>query len=287
MIKQWIGAILSAVVAMTVAQGCTLFGAAGRDFVSGGVLVAKTRDEHPGMQRFAVVRPESGYAYLGLFTGRKQRFNMGVNEKGLVVARSTAGSIPKEKRLAYPRFEKDGLQGPDYIARHFASVEEVLSHLEVFSEPVNYILADRREVAVIEVLPGGKTTVRRTQNGTLAHTNHYIEEASVSFNESIGRSSRTRLMRINALLSSATKPLSQQDFIRMTQDRHDGPVNSIWRVGTKPNGVQTLGAMVVDLPHHGNPRLYMTWRTDPADPRSMQTISREIRAEDFREFSQK
>lgn len=54
------------------------------------------------------MRPSDGYAYMGLFTGRKGHFNMGVNEKGLVVARSASGGIPKEKRLTYARFEKRG-----------------------------------------------------------------------------------------------------------------------------------------------------------------------------------
>ena len=60
---------------------CTLFGAAGEGVVEGGgTILAKTRDEHPGRQFFDIVRPSDGYAYMGLFTGRKGHFNMGVNE---------------------------------------------------------------------------------------------------------------------------------------------------------------------------------------------------------------
>ena len=74
---------------------CTLFGAAGEGVVEGGgTILAKTRDEHPGRQFFDIVRPSDGYAYMGLFTGRKGHFNMGVNEKGLVVARSASG-VPR------------------------------------------------------------------------------------------------------------------------------------------------------------------------------------------------
>ena len=224
---------------------CTLFGAAGEGVVEGGgTILAKTRDEHPGRQFFDIVRSSDGYAYMGLFTGRKGHFNMGVNEKGLVVARSASGGIPKEKRLTYARFEKEGLRAPEWIARHYATVDEVLAHPEIFKEPVNYILADKTKVVVVEVMPGGKTTVRVTEKGTAAHTNHFIEPQSKALNEKVGQSSRIRLERICSLLSEKEKPFTTDIFIAMTRDRNAGPVNSIWRTGTKPEGFQTLAAMV-------------------------------------------
>lgn len=265
------------------AFACTLFGAIGTDIVDdGGVLVAKTRDEKPGLQRFKIRKHTDGYAYLGLFTGKKERFNMGINEKGLVIARSTSGSIPKAKRLCYPRFEKEGLQAPDYIAKHFSSVDEVLAHPEVFSEPINYLLADRSKIAIVEVLPEGKRTVHTTSLGTIAHTNHFIEPQSIPLNETIGKSSATRLARIQTLLTETPKPFSLDQFIAMTQDRHDGPIRSIWRVGVRKDGLQTLAAMVIHL-SSDTTTLYLTWRTQPLDPISMQTIKVDITPEVFRQ----
>ena len=94
----------------------------------GGTLAAKTRDEHPGPQRFDIAVPSKGYAYLGLFTGDKHRFNMGFNEKGLFLARSTSGSLLRKERLALPRFFKHRLSATDWIMQHYASVDEVLAH---------------------------------------------------------------------------------------------------------------------------------------------------------------
>lgn len=262
---------------------CTLFGAAGEGVVEGGgTILAKTRDEHPGRQFFDIVRPSDGYAYMGLFTGRKGHFNMGVNEKGLVVARSASGGIPKEKRLTYARFEKEGLRAPEWIARHYATVDEVLAHPEIFKEPVNYILADKTKVVVVEVMPGGKTTVRVTEKGTAAHTNHFIEPQSKALNEKVGQSSRIRLERICSLLSEKEKPFTTETFIAMTRDRNAGPVNSIWRTGTKPEGFQTLAAMVVKTPRAGPLEVYFTWRTRAMDPDSLQTVRRTVTLADFR-----
>lgn len=221
----WAGCALFAAAGT---PACTLFGAVGEGMVEGGgTLAAKTRDEHPGPQRFDIAVPSKGYAYLGLFTGDKHRFNMGFNEKGLFLARSTSGSLPRKERLALPRFFKHRLSATDWIMQHYASVDEVLAHKEVFVEPVNYLLADRTKIAVVEVMPGGQTTVRITEHGTAAHTNHFIEPESEALNQKIGSSSARRLERIRELLAAADKPLKIADMAAMTRDRHDGPVRSI------------------------------------------------------------
>jgi len=187
----WAGCALFAAAGT---PACTLFGAVGEGMVEGGgTLAAKTRDEHPGPQRFDIAVPSKGYAYLGLFTGDKHRFNMGFNEKGLFLARSTSGSLLRKERLALPRFFKHRLSATDWIMQHYASVDEVLAHKEVFVEPVNYLLADRTKIAVVEVMPGGQTTVRITEHGTAAHTNHFIEPESEALNQKIGSSSARRL----------------------------------------------------------------------------------------------
>ena len=108
----WAGCALFAAAGT---PACTLFGAVGEGMVEGGgTLAAKTRDEHPGPQRFDIAVPSKGYAYLGLFTGDKHRFNMGFNEKGLFLARSTSGSLLRKERLALPRFFKHRLSATDW-----------------------------------------------------------------------------------------------------------------------------------------------------------------------------
>lgn len=260
-----------------LADACTLFGAAGEGVVEeGGVLVAKTRDEHPGPQEVKVLSPRDGHAYFGLFTGAKKRFNMGLNDQGLFLARSTSGGIPKKERLAAPHFYLDGLITTDVIMRRFSSVDEVLAHPEVFVEPVNYLLADRTKVAVVEVLPGGRTTVRITTAGTAAHTNHFIEPESKDLNQIVGASSARRLERIGELLAAAERPITLEAMNAMTRDRHDGPVRSIWRTGVKKDGVQTLAAMTASIPKSGDPEIRLVWRTAPDDPASLKEIAGRI-----------
>ena len=157
---------------------------------------------------------QRAYAYLGLFTGDKHRFNMGFNEKGLFLARSTSGSLLRKERLALPRFFKHRLSATDWIMQHYASVDEVLAHKEVFVEPVNYLLADRTKIAVVEVMPGGQTTVRITEHGTAAHTNHFIEPESEALTKKSARAALAGSsafgsfspLRINPLRSRTWRP---------------------------------------------------------------------------------
>lgn len=90
--------LLGAALAMPAAA-CTVWAAAGEALVDGGgVLAAKIRDEHPLPQRWQRIDDGVGYAFEGIFAGRYMRFNMGVNERGLFVARTTAGSVPQKER---------------------------------------------------------------------------------------------------------------------------------------------------------------------------------------------
>ena len=88
--------VASVLLAPSRAHACTLYAAAGTAVDDGGVMISKVRDWRPGEETFVRVTPKSGegYAYVGLATGKYQNFNMGVNEKGLALGLSTAGSIP-------------------------------------------------------------------------------------------------------------------------------------------------------------------------------------------------
>ena len=202
----WAGCALFAAAGT---PACTLFGAVGEGMVEGGgTLAAKTRDEHPGPQRFDIAVPSKGYAYLGLFTGDKHRFNMGFNEKGLFLARSTSGSLLRKERLALPRFFKHRLSATDWIMQHYASVDEVLAHKEVFVEPVNYLLADRTKIAVVEVMPGGQTTGRPPTPTTSSNRNPKLStkksaRAALAGSSAFGSFSP---LRINPLRSRTWRP---------------------------------------------------------------------------------
>ncbi|MDL2059349.1 carcinine hydrolase/isopenicillin-N N-acyltransferase family protein [Mesosutterella sp. AGMB02718] len=255
--------------ASPAALPCTLYGAAGAA-AGGGTLMAKVRDQLPGSQVLRTVVPEKGYAYRGLFVGKRPTFNMGINSAGLAAGLSTAGSVPKKKRLSYPRFRGPAGERPlEYLMERCATVEEALAAKEVFDHPANFILADRTEVAIVEVLPDLTRTVRRVKNGTAAHTNHYIEPGSERFNEKIGESSAARLSRIRSLLASR-KAFSLQDFIAMGHDRSAGPDDSIWRTG-EARRERTIAFMAVRIPASGAPQLHLEWEERKDDPKSLRS----------------
>ena len=248
------------------ASACTVFAAAGPELVpSGGTLVGKVRDERPAKQIVKTVASGDGYAFVGLFVGDNERYNMGVNEKGLVVFRTTAGSIPKKVRSRSVRYKSPaGLSGHEQIIRHCATVEEALKS-GVFLEPTNYVIADRKKIAYVEVLPDGTHASRVYDRGRFAHTNHYLMPEHQAGNVKIGESSRIRYERITTLMDEQAKPYSMEDFIAWTKDRHDGPDNSIERIGVPgKSSSTTLSAMVVHIPPEGDPEIYLRWRENPA-----------------------
>lgn len=261
----WLATTLS--LCIPCSQACTVFAATGAAFVkNGGTLVSKVRDERPGTSTVKTVNPPKGYSYTGLFTGLKEHLNMGINEKGLFVARTTAGSVDKDVKSRIEPFNgPDGLKGPEYLVRNCASVDEALQHKEVFNkEPINYILADAKKIAFVEVLPDGKFVVVEKDKGVLSHTNHYITKDSFEFNHVSGISSQVRLNRIQQLLSETKKPFQLKDFISFTEDAHDGVNNSIFR----PNGknFRTLATMSVYIPENGEPEMYLKWLENERNP---------------------
>ncbi|WP_443653022.1 carcinine hydrolase/isopenicillin-N N-acyltransferase family protein, partial [Dialister hominis] len=85
------------------------------------------------------------------------------------------------------------------------------------------------------------------------------------FNHKIGRSSSTRLHRIDELLSEPHAPYTLDDMIAFSEDEHDGPNDSIWRTGSRKDGVQTLATIGVWLHDDAKPDIYVKIRYSPDD----------------------
>ena len=253
---------------MSTASACTLFAATGVDHVvNSGTLMAKNRDEKPMPQTVKVIKPEAGYSYYGIFSGKNMLFcAVGINERGLAVGTSTAGSLPKKERLANGIYRsKESLRTNEYMLRYCASVDEALSlPEEVWQEPINFILADKSKIAYVEVLPGGEKSVTVKTNGVIYHTNHYVNSDSSWANQTIGASSLARYNRIEELMTEQ-KIFSLNDFIQFSEDRNDGPNNSIYRVGITPTSTQTLANFIVFIPQKGSPVLYVKYRQNIED----------------------
>jgi hypothetical protein len=246
------------------AEACTLWGAGGSSVAGGGTLIAKNRDWAPDhRQELAVLRPAEGYAALVLRAvgGREPGIKAGVNAKGLVIVSASANQVPSAERQKAP--QKKQLMGQ--LLAGCASVEEVLQKAEWMVRPVFYLVADRRELALIEVGPDGRRAVTRHDAGALHHTNHYCAVNGPETSRRPGDSSIQRQARIAELLAGAGRPFRHEDFIRFSADMSAGPDNSIWRTGSALEKTRTLAAWIVSIPPAGTPTLYLR-TADPGQP---------------------
>lgn len=248
----------------TSVQACTLFAAQGNVVADGGTLIAKNRDYRPGEQyiRYISKTAKTKYDFYALYgidpVKNTKIMSSGINEKGLVVVVAKAGAIPRKQLDSMPR--KSFVKG---TLANCASVEEALK--SSFLGPRFLLLADSKEIAYVEVGADGKTAVKRVKNGTLAHTNHYLEPDFKDLNIKPSESSLERYKRVTELLGISGKLFTMEDFMAITEDRNAGPDNSIWRVGSKPNISQTLSSFVVKLQKDGNFQLYLKYRPQPED----------------------
>jgi hypothetical protein len=240
----------------TAIEACTLWAATGERAAYGGSLIAKNRDWTPEADEVRLVDSDNGLRFLGLFPVRdrgKPSPVAGINEKGLVVVTASASSVPREKRI------KGGKGLLKKLLTDFSTVEAILAKKMLFSRTHSamYLVADPHRIAWIEVAPQGRFAIWMIESGVLEHTNHYLDETLLGENAKVGRSSRSRLARINKLLSVKQGPLSLEDFITFSGDRNDGPDNSLWRTGSKPEGERTLASWIVSIPRESPPELFV------------------------------
>jgi isopenicillin-N N-acyltransferase like protein len=255
---------LFALTGISTLEACTLWSAVGNRVAHGGSLIAKNRDWTPESSAVRLVHPDAGFRSLGLFPirdGKQRGMVAGVNEKGLVIVTASASGVPEADRV------KGGGGLTRQLLTIFSTMEDVLLNKSVFTHthPSMYLIADRRQTAWIEVAPEGRYSLRTMKRGVLAHTNHYLDEKMIDVNGKIGRSSRTRLGRIEELLDRHTTPLTPEDFIAFSQDRNDGPDDSIWRTGGNPDGRRTLASWIVSLPPAAPPELFVRL-ANPGEP---------------------
>ena len=241
----------------TTARACTLYAAAGDEWVEGGgTLLVKNRDWQPNQQHeLRLIKPTSGHAYVGLFAtgGESSGLKAGINERGLVVVTATAGSIPAKERAAM----KSAKGVSSKLLTGCGSVAEAVKKTDLFLGPQFLMLADRSQTAYVEIGPEGKFAVKTAKTGVLCHTNHYLEGDLLFANKSIGASSKTRLERIRQLLAETPRPFDMKQFVAFSHDRAAGPDNSIFRTGSKPDVSRTVAIWIVALPPTGSPRLYL------------------------------
>lgn len=236
-------------------EACTLFAANGSVVDDGGTLLVKNRDWEPNQhQVIKFVPSKDGYSYFGLYAeGTAAGMKAGINEKGLTVVSATAGSIPSKERKNMPN--KAG--SLTKLLKECASVEEALTRTDLFLGPKILMLADKKSVATIEIGPEGKFSIEQKENDYICHTNHYVAEDMLNFNKKIGQSSQKRYERICQLLDDASSPFSLDVFLNFSNDRNDGPDNSIFRLGSNPANTRTMAVWAVKIPLDSSPEVYV------------------------------
>jgi isopenicillin-N N-acyltransferase-like protein len=256
------------------ARACTLFAAAGSSVQGGGTLIAKNRDRCSLASGLKVFVPQDGYRHLGLVSldSPWEPAVAGINEKGLVVVDASPSSLAPQQEEA-----SRAIPLTQALLTQCASVQEVLAQKKLLhaSYPVFELVADRRQVAIIEIAPGGPVTIQVSNQGALCHTNHYVSPQLLGANQMACHSSRVRFGRIRQLLEGQGRPFTFADFLTFSQDRQAGPDNSINRLGSTPNKTRTLATFVVHLadeaPHifvrmsnPGGADTIVNFRLDPA-----------------------
>ncbi len=266
-----IAAALLAASACGQALACTLWSATGIS-AGGGTLLAKNRDYSPdSFGRLILVRPANGLAYVGLFARVKNHEALvaGVNEAGVAMVSATASSVPREARKPQP-----GSVSPIRKAMTGAhSVDEVLANAGWFSahNPVFYMLSDARRSAWVEVGPGGVTAVRKTGEGVLTHTNHYLSDTLAWANAIPGSSSLARQERVTRLLARAST-FSLEDFQAISRDKSGGPDNAIFRAGSSPASTRTMATFLVRNVPDQPPTLLVSGFGDPSHPWNVRLV---------------
>lgn len=258
-LKWFIPLIFSLPVA---AQACTLWGATGSASAD-GTLLAKNRDWVPDhIQTVRLVHPDSGLSYVGLFAaGHAPGLKEGVNSAGLSVVSASASSLPRAER-------KSG-QGHHLLKNlltHYHSLDEVATDAaSLFSSqrPAFLILADAHGLMRVEIGLNGHYSVTRTTEGTLAQTNHYLDNEAIGpYAQKPGASSRTRYNRVQTLLAGHPGPHTLEEFAQISADHQDGPDNSLQRNGRE----YTLSSWRIALPAFGPPQLQLTLFGVHSDP---------------------
>lgn len=237
------------------AKSCTLWAVTGDRAKDGKTIIVKNRDWAPdNCNEIRIIKPDEGFAYIALYAagGNNEGVKGGINEKGLVIISASASTLPKEERFGDKGFMTK-------ILTSCNSVDGVLKEKELISKasPMFYMVADRKTIAFIEIGLNGKYFIRKTENGILYHTNHYTDSNLKEFNKKENQSSYIREKRIKELLESHSNPLNTEDFIKFSEDKNDGPDNSIWRTGSTPEKTRTLATWIVEIPKNDVPCLYV------------------------------
>lgn len=242
----------------TTALGCTLFAVTGDGWGKNeSTFIIKNRDWRPEKQELRVIKSSGKLSYVGIFGEAPWEAEgwwttSGINEKGLVIIISAASSVPateETKNLWVP----GGVVAP--LLANCSSVDEALQQDQWLTYPQNLLLADNKEIALVEIGPNGEKNIRRTSKGYLAHTNHYLENPEWNLRTPT-LSSIMRQERIEELLQNGQNPYNRKELLEFARDHVGSANSSIFRTGETEKSTRTISTFAVEIPKNGTPKIF-------------------------------
>ncbi len=264
--------LLTVLVIPPTSRACTLWAVNGAEVAGGGSILVKNRDYPPGHPTaFALVTPREGYRVMAMLSlgGAKPTMVGGVNEKGLAVVTATVGTIAKAERQRLVRQER--LVYPvNPILTRFATVREVVAAQELLAGvvPIFALIADAKEVAMIESSGKAWKIEVMSRDTFTAHTNHPLLVNTPDMRqEPDAQGSLVRLGRIRELLTALKKPADLDAVAALSRDQAAGPDWSILRTGSAPGKARTVGMLAAWLPPAGGAPKVIIRVVDPLGTR--------------------
>lgn len=237
-------------------EACTIWASAGNTVEGGGTIVGKNRDNISSLYSgLKLVFPLKGFRFFGILDVRENGYvTAAINEKGLVVVNASPNSVPGRKRHVATE------DVTEKIVVAFDSVDSLIAQKDFFEKthPAIYIIADVSKIMSVEVAPGGRVSTNVKMEGSLALTNHYIDESIADANEWMSRKSLLRLKKINALLAETGRLHSMDGFIGMSLHEGDDLDGAIMRKAQKGTKIRTLATWIVRLEPGKSPELFVS-----------------------------
>jgi isopenicillin-N N-acyltransferase-like protein len=226
---------------------CTSFAVAGEWTQNGHVLVAHNEDwapEDEGTVYLVRAKPTDEPAYLALTYGGLLP-NIGFNEAGL--AQCCDSVYPDDSRLGIPRI---------FVARAVLAcrtLSDALSAAVMDKRAAGYnhlIAHESGEIYSLEA-SAKQFAVLYSEDGMIAHTNHYLDPRLQAVEASPGAllRSHVRLNRVNRLQRTLA-PHSTESFVRILTDHVNRPRSICCHDTENPVAIErskTIASVMIDL----------------------------------------
>ncbi len=262
MIKKYIWFIYLPLLIANV-YPCTTLGISTKDYI----YLAKNRDMLLDRQKVMVFKPTKGNKFVALVSNMQNYNNKpviktdviraGINEKNLAIVNMSVKWSLSNEQFDLEDLYEDGSDFMSYILSNYSNVKSITKNMskliKKFKYPEFYMIADRLNIAYIEIDPKGNYAVKIANNEKLVHTNHYLID--VPFNEydesRKSSSSFTRYKRATELVNN-TNFGDINDIFTILNDRNDlvNYNNSIFRVNNPktPHEGKTVSQFIVQIP---------------------------------------